>query len=146
MYQGRVEPALESGLAAHLDVNLIDVDPYGEPWPTLEAFFTSERPRTQILGIAVNDGLRQKLRLQGGWAVRSMRQAVERWGNAQLYEKYLEVCRWKIEQLAALQRYRVTHWTGYHCGAGDDMTHYAAVLARPVPRAKPRPSKKKKGK
>lgn len=130
VYQGRVEPALAEGAGAHLAVSLLDVDPYGEPWPTIEAFFTSERPRAPVVGIAVNDGLRQKLRLQGGWAVHSMRQAVEKWGNAMLHTRYLEVCRWKVEQLAALQDYRLTHWTAYHCGALDDMTHYAAVLDR----------------
>lgn len=135
VYQGKAEDAIVDGAVGHLPVTLLDVDPYGEPWPVLEAFFSSERPRAQLLGVAVNDGLRQKLRLQGGWAVRSMRQAVEKWGNATLHERYLEVCRWKVEQLAARQDYRLTHWTAYHCGYGDDMTHYAAVLERKPPRA-----------
>lgn len=137
VYQGKCEQALEDGLGAHLAINLIDCDPYSEPWPALEAFFLSERPRPARIAIAVNDGLRQKLRLQGGWSVHSLRQAVEKWGNAALCDQYLAVCRWKLEKLAALQDYRLTHWTGYHCGAHDDMTHYAAILerkARPVKR------------
>jgi hypothetical protein len=145
VYQGKAERAIEEGAGAHLAVNLVDVDPYGEPWPALEAFFSSERPRVERLGIAVNDGLRQKLRLQGGWAVRSLRQAVEKWGNAQLFERYLEVCRWKLEQLGARQDYRLTHWTAYHCGHDDDMTHYAAVLERRSARAK-RAAKKRPAK
>lgn len=141
VYQGKVEPALENGAAAHLPVNLIDCDPYGEPWPALEAFFASDRPRVERLGIAVNDGLRQKLRLQGGWSVHSMRQAVEKWGNVQLCEKYLQVCRWKLEQLGQRQDYRLTHWTGYHCGHNEDMTHYAAIFERRAPR--PRSKRKR---
>lgn len=136
VYQSRAEISLRDGVGGHLVINVLDVDPYGEPWPVLEAFFESERPRAEVLAIAVNDGLRQKLRLQGGWSVVSMRQAVERWGNGPLHEKYLEVCRWKLEQLAALRRYRLTRWAGYHCGAKQDMTHYAALLQlqRPRPR------------
>lgn len=130
VYQARSDVMLAEGAGNHLPVSLLDVDPYGEPWPTIEAFFRSERPRVPRLGIAVNDGLRQKLRLQGGWSVHSMRQAVERWGNAALHEKYLEVAKWKMEQLGALQGYELTGWTGYYCGYNDDMTHYAAVLER----------------
>jgi hypothetical protein len=130
VYQAKAEPSLAEGAAAHLPISMLDVDPYGEPWPTIEAFFASERERGPVLVLAVNDGLRQKLRLQGAWHVASMRQAVERWGNGPMHAKYLEVCRWKLEQLAAMQRYRVSHWTGYHCGFNDDMTHYGAVLVR----------------
>ncbi len=143
VYQGKAETAIEDGAGAHLAVNLVDVDPYGEPWPVLDAFFASERPRPAVLGIAVNDGLRQKLRLQGGWSVRSLRQAVEKWGNAQMFERYLEVCRWKLEQLAARQDYRLTHWTAYHCGHDDDMTHYAAVLERRAQVRAKKPARKK---
>jgi len=130
VYQARSDVMLAEGAAAHLPVNLVDVDPYGEPWPCLDAFFRSERARAPRLAVAVNDGLRQKLRLQGGWSVGSMRAAVEKWGNAVLHERYLEVCRWKMEMLGALQGYTLTGWTGYYCGYNDDMTHYAAVLER----------------
>jgi hypothetical protein len=139
VYQAKAEASLEGGAGAHLAVNLIDCDPYGEPWPSLDAFFSSDRPRVERIGIAVNDGLRQKLRLQGGWAVHSMRQAVEKWGNAQLCERYLEVCRWKLEQIVARQDYALTHWTGYHCGNNGDMTHYAGIFTR---RSRAAPRKK----
>lgn len=145
VYEGRAEGALQAGVGAHLEVNLIDVDPYGEPWPTIEAFFQSERPRVPRLGLVVNDGLRQKLRLQGGWSVRSLRQAVELWGNGPLYDKYLDVAKWKVQQLAARQSYRITSWTAYHCGDQNDMTHYAAILERAVRRAAgPRKAKRSK--
>lgn len=123
--------AIAEGLAGELPVNLLDVDAVGEPWPVLEAFFSSERVRVNELAIAVTDGLRQKIRLTGGWQVHSMRRAVEIWGNQGVNDNYLDVCRWKLEQLAARQRYQLNGWTGYHCGANDDFTHYAAVLTRP---------------
>lgn len=125
------EAAIGEGLARELPITLLDVDAIGEPWPVLEAFFSSERVRLHELAIAVSDGLRQKIRLSGGWQVHSMRRAVEIWGNAGVHESYLDVCRWKLEQLAARQRYTITGWTGYHCGPNDDFTHYAAVLTRP---------------
>jgi len=128
VYQNKAEDALAVGAASHLEVGIVDCDPYGEPWPTLEAFFTTERPRLPLIGVAVNDGLRQKLRLQGGWHVASMRGAVERFGNAAMHAKYLDVARWKMEQLAAIAGYRLQMWTGYYCGDKGDMTHYAAVL------------------
>jgi hypothetical protein len=144
VYQGKCEQAIEDGLGSHLPCNLIDVDPYGEPWPAIESFFVSERPRAQRLAVAVNDGLRQKLRLQGGWAVRSMRQAVERFGNSRMCEQYLEVCKWQLSRLAERQDYRLTHWTGYHCGSNGDMTHYAAIFERKAsPAGKKRAARKR---
>jgi len=140
VYQAKAEQALEHGAPPHLAVNFLDVDPYGEPWPVLDAFFRSERIRPDTIAIAVNDGLRQRLTVQGGWSVKSMRTALERWGNVALFERYLEICKWKLEQLGEIQRYRLTHWTGYHCGHNDYMTHYAAILDRRPPRRRARKS------
>lgn len=146
VYQGKSEASLEVGIGAHLLVNFLDVDPFGECWPTLDAFFNSERPRADVLAVAVNDGLRQKLRLQAGWHVRSMRQAIEKWGNAGIFERYLQVCEWKLQQIAARQQYALTHWTGYYCGDQGDMTHFGAILERkkkPAPKARRRTSTRK---
>lgn len=130
VYQGKAERMLEIGLGADLPVTLLDVDPYGDAWPTIEAFFASDRERAPRMGIAVNDGLRQSLGLQLGWNCRSMQLAVEHFGNAALNDRYLEVAKWNLERIVALQRYVVTHWTGYYTGNAGDMTHYAAVLER----------------
>jgi hypothetical protein len=124
------ELAIAEGAGAHLEISLLDVSPVGECWPCLDAFFTSERPRARKLAIAVHDGLRQRLRLQGAWHVHSMREAVEAFGNAGVHERYLDVCRWKLEKLAGLQDYRVKSWTGYTLGPSEDLTHFAAVLER----------------
>lgn len=143
VYQGKSEASIEAGVGAHLTVNFLDVDPFGESWPVLEAFFSSERPRADVMAIAVNDGLRQKLRLQAGWHVRSMRQAIEKWGNAGLFDRYTEVCEWKLRQIVARQGYAITHWAAYYCGEQGDMTHFGAMLERkktPAPRARRRKS------
>lgn len=122
--------ALRAGVGAHLAINLIDIDPYGEPWPAVAAFFESDRPWPDRIGFAVNDGIRTKLKLTGGWDVESLREAVVKFGNAAMYGEYLAVARWNLKRLAAIREYELASWTGYYCGHGDCMTHYAAVFDR----------------
>src|SRR4051812_3936723 len=69
VYECLCENAIAEGAGAHLEVNFLDLDPYGEPWPALDAFFGSDRPFPPRLAIVVNDGLRQKLKMNGGWSV-----------------------------------------------------------------------------
>jgi hypothetical protein len=127
VFEGDCVGALEAGAGRHLAVNFLDVDPYGEPWPTLEAFFTSERPRPAELQVVVNDGLRQKIRIGGGWQVGSMAELVERYGN-DLRPRYLECCEELLTQLSARAGYTLALFTGYYCGEKQDMTHYWATL------------------
>ena len=122
--------SLRAGVGSHLAINLIDVDPYGEPWPAIEAFFASERPWPERIGFAVNDGVRTKLKLTGGWDVESLGPAVRHFGNSVMYAEYLKVARWNLKRLAAPRGYELASWTGYYCGHGDCMTHYAAVFDR----------------
>ena len=127
VYEAKSETALAAGVGAHLEINVLDLDPYGEPWPVLEAFFTSERPRAPRLWVVVNDGLRQKVRISGGWNVRSLEKAVARFGN-NLDRMYLDVCRWLLAEHAKAAGYALRRFQGYYCGHGDQMTHYAAML------------------
>jgi hypothetical protein len=137
VYESDCVKSLAAGAGAHLAVNFVDLDPYGEPWKVLAAFFGSERPWPQRLGVVVNDGVRMKLKLTGGWDVESLRPAVQKFGNSAMYPEYLGVARWNLERLAAPLGYELTDWTGYYCGHGDCMTHYAAVLERAAhPRSK----------
>lgn len=130
VYEADVVRALASGVGAHLPVNFLDLDPYGEPWPAIAAFFSSARPFAPRLALVVNDGLRQKLRMNGGWHVASLERAVARRGNAALYRDYLDVCRELVAEQAAKAGYAIKRWAGYYCGAHQNMTHYAAVLER----------------
>lgn len=128
IYECRCEPALRAGIGSHLPVNFFDLDPYGEPWPVLDALFASERPWPVKIGIVVNDGLRQKLKI-GAWNVRSMTAMVTRYGN-RLSDIYLDVCRELLSEKAAQRGYRLVRWAGYYCGHAQQMTHYAAVLEK----------------
>jgi hypothetical protein len=120
--------ALKAGVAADLPINFIDIDPYGECWPVIEAYFSGERKRPKRLAIAVNDGLRQKLNVGAGWQVATMKAALEVFSNAGLYARYLEVCRWNLDRLIAPHGYKVIEWAGYYCGFNHLMTHFGAVL------------------
>ncbi len=101
VYGGDCLPAIAAGAGAHLLVNILDLDPYGQPWPVLEAFFASTRPRAPYLALVVNDGLRQKLQRGGGWQVDTMQTIVHRWNNHDLSANYLTVCQEMVQTLAA---------------------------------------------
>lgn len=129
VFCGDSEKLLSAGLGAHVPCNFLDVDPYGDPWPTIEGFLFS-RPLPDLVGIAVNDGLRHKLKRQGGWAVESISEAVREFGNERLYRDYAEVCRWNMSRLAVKVGLTLDRWAAYYCGDKDAMTHYAALLRR----------------
>ena len=82
VYECEAVSALRAGLGSHLVVNFLDLDPHGEPWPTLDAFFGSVRPFADRMVLVVNDGLRGKVKATGGWDVRSLRDIVSRVGLA----------------------------------------------------------------
>jgi hypothetical protein len=128
VYQGDCVAALADGAAGWLPANILDLDPYGEPWPALRAFFQSERPRPGRMVVVVNDGLRQKVRAGGAWSVGSLARVVQRFGN-DLHDRYLEACHWLVTEEVRPAGYAVTHFEGYYCGHNQQMTHYLAVLA-----------------
>lgn len=128
VYETDCVMALRSNVGNHLPVNFLDLDPYGEPWPVVDAFFQSDREFPEKIAIVVNDGLRQAVRMNGGWNTRSLVAMVERYGAGQMYKKYLDVCRELLEEKAGQRGYTLTRWAGYYCGHADQMTHYAAIL------------------
>ncbi len=132
VYEGDCVQTIGMGAGAHLMVNVLDADPYGEPWPVFDAFFASERPRADRLWVVVNDGLRQGIAMGRAWSVASLAPAVERWGN-DLHDRYLDVCEFLLARSAAQAAYNLSRFAGYYCGAGKRMTHYLAVLTRELP-------------
>src|SRR5260370_10243003 len=66
VYESDCVAAIAEGAGAHLLVNFLDLDPYGEPWPVLDAFFSSNRPWPARLVVVANHGLRQKLQMNNG--------------------------------------------------------------------------------
>ena len=129
VYEADCVYSLGIGVGSHLEVNLLDADPYGDPWSAIEAFFKSERPRVNKLFVAVNDGLRQKIKMGGAWDVGSLRSAVSKYGN-DLHGIYLKVCQELMAEKANLVGYDLTRFFGYYCGHTKQMTHYLAVLER----------------
>lgn len=130
VYEADSERAIREGLAGNWPINFVDVDPWGDPWPTLAAFFESKRQHPKELVVCVTDGLRTGLTLGISWKVGSLRSAVERHGNAEMYGSYLEICNELLVELASRAGYHLTKWTGYYTGHAQQMTHYGAVLAR----------------
>jgi len=129
VYEADCVAALMAGVGSHLEVSILDLDPWGDPWPSIEAFFASDRPRAGRLWVVVNDGLRQGVRLGRAWAVGTLQPMVAKYGN-DLHGGYLEVCRELLEQKSGQQGYSLTAWMGYYCGHADQMTHYLAELQR----------------
>jgi hypothetical protein len=133
VYQGETVALLRAGLGAHLAVNFLDVDPWGDPWPTIDAFLESERPQPRELMIVVNDGLRQLVQRHGSWTTPTLETAVRKYGNAELYNRYLDVCKQMMTERAVARGYEVRGWTGYY--PTPNMTHYAALFLKTPPPA-----------
>lgn len=126
IYEADCVASLAGGAGGHLRVNVLDVDPYGECWPVLKAFFESDRPRSERLFVAVNDGLRQKIK-SGAWSVKSMVGMVQKYGNS-LCGRYLQVCEELLAHHAKAAGYELELFHGYYCGASKAMTHFVAHL------------------
>ena len=129
VYEADCIQSLLGGAGAQLIANVVDVAPYGEPWPAIDAFFASSRPRADRLWLVVNDGLRQGLRMGKAWSVGSLASAVQMFGN-DLHDRYLDVCKWMLKEKAALAGYSLSRFAGYYCGHVQQMTHYLALLVR----------------
>jgi len=127
VYEADCEGAISAGVGGDLPINLLDLDPYGDPWPVIEAFFGSERERASLLCVAVNDGLRQKVKFGGSWSVGSLQSAVSKYGN-DLHSIYLEVCQEILKEKVFQAGYHLKRFAGYYCGASKLMTHYLGVL------------------
>jgi hypothetical protein len=108
VYEADCEAAIRAGAGAHLPVNFLDLDPYGEPWPVLDAFFASERPWPGALAVAVQDGLRMNVRFGAAWRSGSLTEAVARYGNSGVYDNYLTVCQELLTKIAGQRDYKLT--------------------------------------
>jgi len=129
VYEADCIGALVGGAGAHLEVNVLDLDPWGEPWPAIQAFFASDRPRAARLWVVVNDGLRENIRAGQAWRVESLKGMVQKYGN-DLFARYLDVCRELLTEKAAQAGYSLDRFAGYHCGHTEVTTHYLALLVR----------------
>jgi hypothetical protein len=130
VYECDSTAALSEGVGSHLCIDLLDVDPWGDSWPTIKAFFSSARPFAERMVVVVNCGLRQKLRINGAWLTGSMRSMVEKYGN-DLHPVYLDlVCPELLSEYAGRVGYFLDDFLGYYCGASLQITHFLAVLQK----------------
>lgn len=127
VYEGEAVQMLSAGAGSHLEANVLDVDPYGDPWPAIAGFLKSDRPRPERMFVVVNDGLRRKLGVGAAGAVATTRGVAGTFGG-NLHPVYLQVCRYLMEQFSAEAGYTIRSFHGYYCGAALSMTHYLAIL------------------
>ncbi len=130
VYEADCVTTIGLGAGSHLCVNLLDIDPYGDPHPTIKAFFNSQRPFAQKMVMVVNDGLRHVVRGGKAWDVGTLQPVVQQWGN-DLWNHYLEACEWLVREAAAVAGYEVTFFEGYYTGIELKMTHYLVKLEMP---------------
>ena len=55
VYEADCIGALAAGVGSHLPVNFLDLDPYGDPWPVIDAFFEGRKDLPSSLAIVVNE-------------------------------------------------------------------------------------------
>lgn len=128
VYECDCVAALTGGVGSHLPVNFLDVDPYGEPWPVIDAFFASDRLFPDTLAIAVNDGGLQFVKRGHGWKMPSIADRISKMGNSQAYDLYLDICQDSLKEKASHRGYTMARWAGYK--ATPDVAHYAAIFNR----------------
>lgn len=123
VYGGDNVPAIRAGAGADLPVNVLDVDPYSDPWPALEAWFGSERVRPPEVVVIVTDGNAHSLHRGKAWTLAG--------GRAQAWDAggYLAMARHQLGMLAEPHGYEMTEWAGYACGTFNRLRHYAARLS-----------------
>ncbi len=73
VYEVDCEKAIQGGAGEKLEINLLDGDPYGDPWPTITAFFVGDRERAKTLCVVVNDGLRHSVTMGRSWSVGTLK-------------------------------------------------------------------------
>lgn len=122
--EGNCELMLAGGLAKEYPITFADFDAYGSPWNALLPFIRSV---TGDVVIVVTDGLRAKVKVCDGFGVDVLKSALRYFGD-KLYNRYLDVCRWMLENEGA----RVTAMRGCYAGALKQMTLYWAKLSMPA--------------
>jgi len=98
VYECDCVAAIAEGVGFHIPVNLFDIDPYGSPWDVIDAILSQGDKLPSTVVMAVNDGLRQKVQINGGWDVEQLSAAVRYFGASSMYRKYLEVCEFLLQQ------------------------------------------------
>lgn len=129
VYQGDCEKALAAGLARGTAFDIIDLDPYGQPFSVLNALALPGRVFPDEWHLVVNDDNRQKVQRGGSWHMNALATQVRKYG-VNLYPIYLQVARECVDEFANKIGFEVAGWTGHYAGKNGMMSHYWAVLRR----------------
>lgn len=130
VYEGDAEKIVAAGAGFHLHISFVDIDPYGDPWPLVDAVFSRAKDLPDTWGLVVNDGLKRFLMLGRAWKLERFRKYVEEHGNKNIPGMYPQICREMIEQKAHACGAGLSWWLCRSGGHGRQMTHYAAVISR----------------
>lgn len=130
VYETDTVTALTAGVGSQWEVNWLDVDPYGDPHPTIQAFFKSDRPRAKTLVIVVHDALKNVAMMGKAWKVETLAPLVEKYGNKEVAERYLDMCRELITTAAEPHGYEIDRWWGVETGHHKKQALYTARLRR----------------
>ena len=122
--------ALKYSVGKHLPVNFLDLDPYGQPWPIIERFFSGKYGFQPRMALAVNDGLRLRLRVSGSHRVDSLKKIELKYGSDVIHDNYLAICKELVAEKVALAGYKIKQWAGYYTGNAKQMSHYGAILEK----------------
>lgn len=129
IYEGDADKVAGVISTVHPEINFVDIDPYGSPFNTLDAFFSGQVYKPKKIVIAINDGQRQKVQMGGGWAIHQLEQSIVKFGNHNAYKRYLDICADVIERKASEAGYSLTRFSGFYGGHNYNMTNYFAVLS-----------------
>jgi hypothetical protein len=128
VYNNDSQQMLGAGVGLHIPVNFFDVDPYGDPWPTVDAILTNADRLQDKFGLAVNDGLRRFIMLGRGWKC-SVAEYIVRHGS-QAAQKYPDICREIMIDKFGRAGVTLSKWAVHSSGHGGQMTNYVAVAER----------------
>lgn len=129
VYEGDCVNAIAAGAGRHFAIDLLDIDPYGTCWETVDAFFSSQRSFAPTMYLVVNDGLRQKLASNSGWEVKMLEPMVLKYGN-NLHRIYKEIAQELLGLIVEQAGYSVVTYHAYYCGHSLAMLHFLAKLER----------------
>ena len=133
VYESDCVYALESGVGSHLEINFIDVDPYGQAWQVLHAFFESDRPRADKVVLVVHDGIRRTLQKFGTRDFELFQSIVDRVGETYIARNYIEVCEDMLTEMVGSAGYAVESFGGFYSRKDKDQTHFFAELTKSPP-------------
>jgi hypothetical protein len=130
VYEADCIAALKAKVGSHLMVNFLDCDPYGDCIPIYRAFFSSRRPRAKRLVVVLHDGLRKTVRFNRAWSVESLQSVVQKYGNGELFRRYLDIAKELLCEAAEGQKYKLKASNGFYNGIFQDTTHLACAFEK----------------